>query len=51
MRRHRPRRSADRPAVAVRARVVRVRDSEDIVRPGLVVGAAAWGAFVGFVVR
>ncbi|UZJ33828.1 DUF397 domain-containing protein [Streptomyces endophytica] len=31
--------------------VVRVRDSKDIARPGLAVGAATWMAFVSFAVR
>jgi hypothetical protein len=37
--------------VAVRPHVVHVRDSKDIVRPGLAVEAAAWDAFVGFAGR
>ncbi|MFD6905782.1 DUF397 domain-containing protein [Streptomyces sp. NPDC060077] len=37
--------------VAVRPHVVHVRDSKDIIRPGLAVDAAAWDAFVGFAVR
>ncbi|WP_078961710.1 DUF397 domain-containing protein [Streptomyces hygroscopicus] len=30
---------------------IHVRDSKDITRPGLTVGAAAWTAFLNFAVR
>lgn len=33
------------------SRAVHVRDSKDTTRPGLVLGAFAWTAFVGFATR
>ncbi|MFG2309710.1 DUF397 domain-containing protein [Streptomyces sp. NPDC048566] len=36
--------------VATCPHTVHVRDSKDTARPGLVVGAGAWAAFVGYTV-
>lgn len=37
--------------IAACPHAIHVRDSKDITRPGLAVGASAWTAFVGFAAR